>query len=251
MFGFLRPFKPANREAQPAARQDAAWPPGMLVSKEDIYRENRGMAPILLLRKGFEVSPDELPRFIRNGARPQQFLFKPSESPDIGTLSSPEPLSQQLREVRRYELLEEFDAARNRPDASYPSPIPQTQKRVLILEPDQKALKRLIDCLFICGTSLDKIHSVRLPEQLAWAIGKYRPQVLVVDFDLPNGQTGLELLTGFPSLLSVEKIIFTVSPDAPLSEPEKSALEGLCPDRSVKFLKKPVSRFTVNRILAE
>jgi len=245
MFGFLHP---RNRESNPAAAgPQAGWPPGTLVSKEDIYRENKGMAPILLLRKGFEVSPEELPRIIRNGARAHQFLFKPAESHEVGQIPEPEPLTQQLKEVRRYGLLEEFDAAQNHRVQSDP----RARKHILILEPDQKNLKRLIDCLFICGTPLDRIHTVRLPDQLAWAIGKYRPQVLVVDYLLPSGQTGLELLAGFASLHDVEKIIFTLDPDSPVSEQEKKALESNCPSQSVKFLKKPVSRFTVNRILAE
>lgn len=245
MFGFIRPH---NREANPVAVKQPGdtWPPGTLVSKEDIYRENRGMAPILLLRKGYEVSPEELPRFIRNGARAHQFLFKPAQNHEVSQINGPQSLPQQLKEMRRVELMEEFGG----PYPTHKSE-DRDQKRVMILESDQKSLKRIIDCLFIGGMPLDKIHSVRMPEQLAWAIGKYRPKVLIVDYLLPNGQTGLELLAGFSSLHSVEKIIFTLNPNDPLAEEEKQTLESACPSQSVRFLKKPVSRFTLNHILAE
>lgn len=246
MFGF---FYPHNHEVNPAAiPAAAALPPGTLVSKEDIYRENKGMAPILLLRKGYEVSMEELPRFIRNGARPHQFLFKPAEGHEVASIKAPDTLPQQVKAVRRHGVMDEFNVS---PPYRPLERDPRDKKRVLILEPDQKGLKRLIDCLFICGTPLDKIHTVRMPEQLAWALDKYHPQILIVDYALPNQQTGLELLTGFASLQGIEKIIFTVAPDEPMSDAEIKTLETFSSEKNIKILKKPVSRFTVNRILAE
>jgi hypothetical protein len=244
MFGF---FHPRNREVNPAALPAAALPSGTLVSKEDIYRENKGMTPILLLRKGFEVSMEELPRFIRNGARPHQFLFKPAESPEIASLDSPGALPHPLKALHRHGMTDEFEASPYRSLGSNH----REKKRVLILEPNQKGLKRLIDCLFICGIPLDRIHTVRLPEQLAWAMAKYRPQILIVDYALPNQQTGLALLAGFTSLHGIEKIIFTVAPDEPMGDVEIQTLETFCPEKKIKLLKKPVSRFTVNQLLAE
>ncbi len=246
MFGF---FHARQSQGSPLPLPlPVSLPEGTLVSKEDIYRENKGMAPILLLRKGFEVSMDELPRFIRNGARPHQFLFKPSESAEIAEVDLPEALPQQLKSVRRQGMMEEFGTVS--PYRSLQRD-PRDRQRVLILEPDQKSLKRLIDCLFICGTPLDKIHTVRMPQQLAWAIGKYKPQILMVDYALSDEQTGLALLASLQSLPGVEKIIFTIDPDSPLSEAEQQTLDALGPTANVKLLPKPVSRFTVNRILAE
>lgn len=241
MFGFVNAH---NRDtngtgSKPAA---AAWPPGTLVSMEDIYRENKGMAPILLLRKGYEVSPEELPRFIRNGARPHQFLFKPADDLEW------KPIPHQFKEVRRQELLAEFGSGSF--DSTRPAP-PRQKQRILILEHDAKSLKRLIDCLFICGVPLDRIHTVRLSEQLDWAIAKYRPHVLMVGYHLPNGQSGLELLAGFHSLYNVSRIIFTLEPNTVLNEREKNALESTGNSPSVQLLEKPASRFTVNRLLAE
>ena len=246
MFGF---FHARQSQISPLGLPlPVSLPAGTLVSKEDIYRENKGMAPILLLRKGFEVSMDELPRFIRNGARPHQFFFKPSNSPDIADIEVPEALPQQLKALRRQGMMEEFGVVS--PYRSLQRD-PRDRQRVLILEPDQKSLKRLIDCLFICGTPLDKIHTVRLPQQLAWAIAKYKPQILMVDYALSDQQTGLALLASLQSLPGVEKIIFTIDSDSPLSEAEQQTLEALGPAAKVKLLPKPVSRFTVNRILAD
>src|SRR4051794_33638591 len=101
MFGFV-PSHNRDTNATGSKPVAAAWPPGTLVSTEDIYRENKGMAPILLLRKGYEVAPEELPRFIRNGARPHQFLFKPDDHLEV------RPIPYQFKEVRRHERLEEF-----------------------------------------------------------------------------------------------------------------------------------------------
>lgn len=240
MFGFVNAHhRDANAISKPVA---AEWPPGTLISREDIYRESKGMPPILLLRKGYEVSPTELPRFIRNGARPHQFLFKPADDLEHN------PLPQPFDRIPRQEFLEEISAGAF--DTSLQTP-PRHKQRVLILEPDAKNLKRLIDCLFICGVPLDRIHSVRMPEQLAWAVEKYRPHLLVVDYHLPSGKTGLELLAGFNSLYNASRIIFTLEANASLSNLEKKAFELAAPRLSIQLLKKPVSRFTVNRLLAE
>jgi hypothetical protein len=241
MFGFAS-TRHQNTNVISSKPVAAEWPPGTLVCKEDIYRESEGMPPILLLRKGYEVSPSELPRFIRNGARPHQFQFKATDNPENGLLSQP------LTHLPSQAFLEQVSTGTF--DNLLQAP-PRHKLRVLILEPDAKSLKRLIDCLFICGVSLDGIHSVRLPEQLAWAIEKYRPHLLVVGYHLSSGQTGLELLTGFNSLYNVSRIIFTLEPDKVLGEVEKKAFESACPGPSIQLLKKPVSRFTVNRLLAE
>lgn len=241
MFGFVS-TRNQNTNMISSKPVAAEWPPGTLVCKEDIYRESEGMPPILLLRKGYEVSPSELPRFIRNGARPHQFQFKSTGHSENGVLSQP------LTHLPSQEFLEQINTGAF--DTSLQMP-PRHKLRVLILESDAKCLKRLIDCLFICGVPLDGIHSVRLPEQLAWAAEKYRPHVLVVGYHLSQGQTGLELLAGFNSLYNVSRIIFTLEPDTVLSGMEKRAFELACHGHSIQLLKKPVSRFTVNRLLAE
>lgn len=112
-------------------------------------------------------------------------------------------------------------------------------------------MKRLIDCLFICGLQLDRIHPVRVSEHLSWALEKYRPQLLVVDYHLQGGQNGLETLTALHKLPGVEKIILTLAPHPILSEAENRLIEEFCREKDIKILSKPVSRYSLNRILQD
>jgi hypothetical protein len=240
MFGFIRQ---RNRELEKSA--PAAQSAAILVSKEDIYRENRGMEPILLLRKGYEVSQEELPRFIRNGARPNQFHVKqglPLEPHQSIPIPSSRPQAQP-------------SPARKGTSSSIGVPgLPLKTKnrhKVLILDADQKSMKRLIDCLFICGTSLDRIHPVRLAEHLPWAIDKHQPQILIVDYHLSGPYTGLEVLVALQQPVGIQQVILTISPRPTLTEDEHRLIQHFCRENNIKILRKPVDRHTLNRLLNE
>lgn len=247
MFGFIRPKNRDLKTAKPAVQSS-----GILVTREDIYRENKGLEPILLLRKGYEVTPEELPRFIRNGAKPHQFQLKYAAEALVGH-QAPQKLPQQPpttpvpMPVRRSKPLPIL--------SSGVSPIPQTAnlKRALILDPDPKSMKRLIDCLFICGIQLDRIHPVRMAEHLGWVGQKYRPHILVVDYELPGcSQTGLDILATMQHMPWLERCILTLNPQqAFLSDDEQQAVKTFCQEKNIKILEKPVNRHTLNRLLTE
>ncbi len=213
MFGFIT--RKDMTEAKPLNRP--AGGPVTLVTKEDIYREQ-----VLLVKKGYEVEMDDLPKLIKNGAKPSQFTLKMTE------------------EEAARELL------------GHSNPILQlarSQKHVVVLDPDQKSLKRTIDCFFVCGFSLSNIHPVRLSAHLDWTLRKYQPQVLVVDYDLLDGQDGLSLLNALQRPAGMEQVILTLPARTFSSEEERLILE-LSNRNHIRILKKPVSRFALNRLLA-
>lgn len=240
MFGFIRQRNQNLEKSAPAAQSAA-----ILVSKEDIYRENRGMEPILLLRKGLEVSQEELPRFIRNGARPNQFQVKHG-LPHEHQRAVPIPPSLQGQSVP-------MRKGTSSPIGTPPGlPLkPKNRRKVLILDADQKSMKRLIDCLFICGTPLDRIHPVRVAEHLPWAIDKHQPQILVVDYHLSGAYTGLEVLVALQPPIGIQQVILTVSPHPALSDDEHRLIQHFCRENNIKILRKPVDRHTLNRLLHE
>lgn len=213
MFGFIT--RKDLAAALPSVRQGGA--PVTLVTREDIYREQ-----VLLVKKGYEVEMDDLPRLIKNGAKPSQFTLK----------MSPEEAAEQF--------------------LGHSNPILQlarSQKHVVVLDPDQKSLKRTIDCFFVCGFSLSNIHPVRLSAHLEWSLRKYQPQVLVVDYELLDGQDGLSLLNAMQRPGGIEHVILTLPARAFSSEEESLILE-LSKRKHIQILKKPVSRFALNRLLA-
>lgn len=244
MFGFIRQRNRNLKQATPAAHSAA-----ILVSKEDIYRENRGMEPILLLRKGYEVSKEELPRFLRNGARPNQFQWKYGLNQELPS-ANPIPLPPQPQNNRNYRGTTSPIGTPGSP-LGHPTPTVKHRRKTLVLDSDQKSMKRLIDCLFVCGMPLDRIHPVRLAEHLPWAIDKYNPQILVVDYHLSGTYTGLEVLVALPHLSGLNQVILTISPRPVLSKDEEQLIQHFCQENNIKLLRKPVDRHTLNRLLQE
>lgn len=241
MFGF-RGF------GRVAAKQEASVPVAgrqsvVLVSKEDIYRPAVGGSPsaepVLLLKKGHAVEADELPRYIKNGAQPSQF---------------------QLRYQTETETApHEADFQRNHTVQGATNPIkdPETanrqsrsRKRVLVLEPEQKSLKRLIDCLFLCGFNLDRIHPLRVPDHLEWSLEKYQPDILIIDYGLQyKGQSGLAMLKSLQDETGGCKIILTLPARPRLAPLEEKLVRKICAGHGIGLLEKPVNRFDMNDVL--
>lgn len=241
MFGFTRLFQQDTQSMNPADRSA-----GVLISKEDIYRENRGLEPILLLRKGYEITTEELPRLIRNGARPHQFQFKTQPelldySESLQPRNAHEPQERPLKKSVSLRPLASMDVG-------------QHKKTVMILDPDQKSIKRLVDCLFICGLSLNRIHPVRMSDHLSWTLKKYKPQILFIDYNLSGQQTGLDILESLPEILmgqtGLETVIMTLSQNSNLTEAEKRLIAMFCETKNIAVLEKPISRFALKRIFS-
>jgi hypothetical protein len=259
MFGFQRLGKPLDQTSHPAAGSTTM----ILVSKEDIYRNNRGQAPILLLRKGQEVAMENLPKLMQNGVRPEQFSFQyrqpepVKQAPGIRTGDSIRERSTDHSgsDIPVADLLkkrEAFKAAVSNPImASLRTAIPaeRAHKKVLILEPEQKCLKRLIDCLFVCGFNLEKIQPVRIPDHLSWSIERHHPNILMINYQLSGEKNGVALLKSLQRTPGVEHIILTIDPYPTLPMAEEVALRKFCDEKAVKILYKPVSRFALNQLL--
>lgn len=249
MFGFQGFKRLAQREplaSVPAVVERETTPhrQTILVSKEDIYRHAPHSEPVLLLKKGYEVSAEELPRYLKNGARANQFRTKwPDEaSPETNPETSPAVERVSLKPGAMHNPLLQPSALRR---------ATRSHKRVLIVEPDQKGLKRIIDCLFICGFSLDKIQPLRVVNHLAWALDKHQPHLLLLDFptqDIPASLAWLQNLATGPS---VTQTIVTLSPHLAMREAEVKWLQRICLEKQIKILAKPVNRFSLNTLLDE
>jgi hypothetical protein len=235
MFGFIR-LNPNHLQSHPAAARQET-----LVSSEDIYRFDLGLDPILLLRKGFELSPEELPRFLKSGAQLHQFHYKHSGQ----SLAKAPALAHGIH--KRTGMGNSILATFKKPKKSTQVPY----KQALIIEPDQKHLKRLIDCLFVCGVPLDQIHPVRVVSSVPWALEKYRPQILMANYELSNTINGLSLLQILADLSYVETLVLILPPHIALSTEEQTALQRINQKKRIKLLTRPVNRFDLQPLLDE
>lgn len=233
MFGFMRP------QANPQTNTPATGQQDILVSSEDIYRFDLGPEPILLLRKGFELSVSDLPRFLKNGAKRHQFHYKQN-----GQRLAKLPPQKLLPGGGMANALQE-SARREAKIVRIP------YKKALIVEPDPKHLKRLMDCLFVCGIPLDQIHPVRMASNAPWAVDKYRPQILVANYDLANPIDGLSLLQAFSALSFVESLILVLPSEVTLSTAEWSTVRRIQQQKPLQVLTRPVNRFDLRPLIPE
>lgn len=235
MFGFIR-LNPNHSQSTPVGSR-----PDILVSSEDIYRFDLGGEPILLLRKGYELTPEELPRFLKSGAQRHQFHYK-----NTGQSLAQAPLSGTA--FRKHKGMENsiLDTYSRKLKKSTQVPY----KQALIIEPDQKNLKRLVDCLFVCGIPLDQIHPVRVVSSVPWAVEKYRPQILVANHELAHTIDGLSLLQLFSGLSFVETLILIMPPHIQLSDEEQLTLQRINQSKRIKLLTRPVNRFDLQPLLS-
>lgn len=239
--GFTRLGQPRFTTGQPNV-ESSDRPVMVLISQEDIYRKSKGSEPVLLLRKGCEVEAGDLPKFIKNGARPHQFRLK---YPDEAAVLLEEPtdfdqihqaLEMVTNPITQSESLLRFQ---------------RSQKRVLILEPDARSFKRLMDCLFVSGFNLGLINPVGSPQGLAWTLEKHQPHILIVDLDLGKKQNGLELLLSLNRPSHLEQVILTLPERSQLNEAQQNVFYRLCEQKNIKILTKPVNRFALKALLNE
>ena len=131
-----------------------------------------------------------------------------------------------------------------------PSSTIRNAKRVLILEPDSKSLKRIMDCLFSCGFQLERLHPVRIISSLDWALRKYTPHVLIVDYRLSGNPDGIQLLQELRPVLPVlERVILMTPPISKLSEREDERIDAFCNTWRIRRIAKPINRFSLGLAL--
>lgn len=245
MFQFIRhrnkPFLATSAKEVPPSALGI-----VLVSKENIYRDNLGAKPTLLLKEGYEVTQEELPRFIRNGAKPHQFYLKEQQTQLSGTpIAKPASPLAQLIENQSITIRRGMENPPRAPKIKRS----ETQKHILIMDPQPKSLKRSFDCFFKCGFSLDLIHPVRMSEHFHWAVKKHKPDILMVNYIQEGSISGLDLLVSLQKLASIETAILFFSNTANLSDAEMTMIKNTCKQKNIKILLKPVSRFGLKCLL--
>jgi hypothetical protein len=213
----------------------------VLICQEDIFHPGSRRKPILLLSKGQEISTRDLPKLIMHGVQPEQFRFKPEETEEIPFEEVDEkPFSQAVATA-----VEKTKAATVEAGGSSSIAWRPLGKRrahtVVILESDPKILKRLIDCLFVCGYDLNKIHPVGVAANLAWTLERYKPDLLIGCLSLLSASLNAETLKLLPP-----QLVMTV----PESPGENSSTEVTLNNGTIAYcLYKPITRFALRQIL--
>ncbi len=268
----MKLFKGFNSSNNNASSMPAYSAQPVLVSREDIYDAGK---TVLLLKAGTEISSSDLPRLIRHGIKPGQFYLKdpvvlPANTTSIETgmsgIAGVDDLEDTMvdPDLLEWTQVNEFDED---PEVSSLSqygvvhPVQRSireEKSVLVLDGDSRNIQKTVRCLEACGFYIGKLHPVRKVDHLAWSISKYRPQVLVIDFETNIDATNGAALAGDVfSLLDAIEVHCPQLEHVVLSIPAN--LFGISEQRQNRFLNrvdelqldvvvKPVNRFVLNRL---
>lgn len=126
---------------------------------------------------------------------------------------------------------------------------------IVIYDPEQKGIRRLMGCLKRVGVPMLNIHTAVTLEQFHRAVDQYQPRTVFVDLAVGNTETtcGFGVLEGVfdtPGSETIEKRVLTVS-----VPPEKEHLKGQLVDKAtdsgIDVCFKPLNRRHVEAILTE
>lgn len=237
----VMPHEVLPQDAESVLLQDQALANGItLVTKEDIYYR-KGSHSVLLMKAGQKVQAALIPKLIKFGITPEQFSF---EDPAVMAL-----FETALDAHRPYQMMsgdvDDTPTLLNRKSG---------RDKILIFDTDERCLKRLTDCLSACGIPSDNIHPVPLSVHLEWALEKYRPEVVFLDFvpysagsrEQPNVNHLMELIGRYDFL---EQVVLTTTISSE-KESLRQEMEALAAHHNVKLLFKPINRFTVSEVLS-
>jgi hypothetical protein len=207
-----------------------------LVSRHDIYDANQ---TVLLMKGGTRVSRHLLAKLLGFGVSPNAFQFQDLEGKPLERQAD---LLRQIAQKRLQSPVKVEPSLRSGMHQEAPRQNFSVNQRVLILEPDEKTIERLTDCLLYNQFQLDHIHPVRSKERLDWALKKYRPDVVFVAFNLGEGAHGLETLRYLRSLSQTQKLVLTV--EVPSGKPDiRRKLNKTVMYYNANILFKPINRY--------
>jgi hypothetical protein len=220
--------------APPIEAEEGYWeefeqilPEGVsIICKEDIYFNKDGHY-VLLIKAGQAIEERLIPKLIKFGVQPHQFELEvppveEEELPETKAMTPPS-LSKIFRSPNR--------------------------EKILLMDPDEKSQKRLTDCLVACGVSLNNIHPVLVLDNLPWALNKYTPKILFLDFNLDPKRAGLgTLLKSLQNYPFLKHIIVTI-PLPPEKEKLRKQLTELARNHGAHVIFKPVNRFILGNLI--
>jgi hypothetical protein len=210
-----------------------------LICQEDIFHPKSRRKPVLLLSKGQEISTRDLPKLILHGVQPEQFRFKADEA-DEAAMEEAQVAGVLASTLENSKVPDGLEDAGSNSLTWRPLGKRRTQT-VVILESNPKILKRLIDCLFVCGFDLNKIHPVGVAANLGWSLKRYKPDLLIGSAPLLTEALNTETLKLLPT-----QLIMTLADTAGTQSLTQVTLAN---GTVAHCLYKPITRFSLRQLL--
>jgi len=238
-----------------------------LVAKEDIFSRSDEHS-VLLVKAGTSVDAEMLEKLIRYGVQPHQFYLKRHRS-SINTDTSikteetvthysglgenspnTNPMTSPMTDtLHRPGIISEAGMT----DLTQAIPKePNTQgvhrNNIVIIDPNEVSLKRLVQQLGSAGTTYSDLHPVNRMETVTWALEKYQPSILMVD-EKAFPLTGVVAkLNSMQAKYHFEQMVLLITPATQLDK-NYAWLADRCEGSGITLIQKPLGHFQLTALL--
>ena len=217
--------------------QPRALPEGVrLIAREDIFAAQGGKA-VLLARAGMAVSEELLPKLIRYGAEPSQFVLEESAAPATDTRTA----------LPRISALPDMMST---PMMTTPAATTRNWQSLVVVEPDDRAFRRLNDALSLCGVRSRDIHVTRSAGHLPDMLASHAPSVLMVSDSIHPASSMMAYLRRLQSACGIERVAL-MSGLSRAQERERQQLLLRAEEAGIHVLFRPITPFSLTPLLCE
>ncbi len=211
--------------------------------REDIYASG-----LLLIKEGATVTTQQLPKLLRHGAKPQQFMLRSTETamptqPEAmaATLSAPHhtPPGTTVPETLALPPNLTNNTVSHRAD-------------IVIVDTSDNHRKRLMDTLSLSGVRLAHMHCTHSPENLVAWLRQFKPALLIVDEHSHPLTSMVPKLNTLKRTFNLEHIVVTVDPPATVLDDGLIDREGQLQRLSnagFEVITKPLNRLSLSKLI--
>lgn len=217
-----------------------ALPDGVrLIAREDIFAAQGGRA-VLLARAGMAVSEELLPKLIRYGAEPSQFVLEETATPATGTRTA----------LPRVSALPDMRSTPMSTPSSPPAATTRNWQSLVVVEPDDRAFRRLNDALSLCGVRSRDVHVTRSAGHLPDMLASHAPSVLMVSDSIHPASSMMAYLRRLQSACGIERVAL-MSGLSRAQERERQQLLLRAEEAGIHVLFRPITPFSLTPLLCE
>lgn len=243
-----------------------------LIARQDIFSVVDDQQ-VLLVKAGTAVDPAMLEKLIRYGVQPNQFYIQRHASVSEESVMDDEiaSLTMTVSEGVAKEITPRGNASTNMPvgmtnpigqnsvlpsaavsteeiETALPSSQAVERQDIVVVDIEERSLKRLVNQLTVAGVSFSDIHPVKLRESLQWTLTKYTPSMLMVDENAFSATSLVAQVKALSSEHDIEQAVLLVNP-ASRTPKSMDVLQRQCDVAGIQLVYKPLNHFCLSNLL--
>jgi hypothetical protein len=258
-------YQSEHGDALTSLTETTTWLPHgyELITREDIF--SRGM---LIMRQGSHVNMSMLPKLMRHGATPQQFVLRQIPLTDEMEIMDEQPTSAVPLASPGMTVPDGLRGPNLPVGLGLPATnVPHQQDSglmlgsesnpdMVIVDPNQHSLRKTMDTLALAGVGMNHLHCTPQSDQLIAWVRKFKPSVLVLDEAAHPLTSMLPKINALRRTFGIEHVVLTVStvPEASISDQyaiNRDSLLKTIAAKNVDIVTKPINRLAFSNVVAQ